>query len=579
MTNREIKFPIPRWTNRLTALPIIIFAITATMAIGTLAILWAQRTKDTLLITTNENQLGSTAAILFDMRHKEYRQLIYDYSFWDELVAFTNKPNKEWAAQNLDSYVDTYNASATIVLNKENKIIYCSKAKAFHLNLQEATNQNIINQIKKQKVYQTFIKADNHIVEISGATIHPTADKNRLSKPSGILIACKIWDQSVLNTFEKAISGRVEFRNTPLKSDLKKAEITYNYRIIGEKNKTITYLTLSKSIKEITDTKNLTHYIAISTLILAIIATILLSLIIRQLISKPLAILGEIISKKDANKIENLKNYGTQFYYLGELMDAYIKQNKELISALAKATESDRLKSAFLANISHEIRTPLNGIIGFSQLICNTNISNEKREAFKTTIIQCCQDLLKLIHDILDISKIESGQTKPSYSRFSIADLFKEMESFYPITLNQYKKEHLSLTFSIPNPDITVWLDRCKVKQILTNIINNAIENTVKGRIEVLYKINEGSICFLVKDTGTGIPKDEQKKIFQSFTQGSRANSAHRGVGLGLAIAKGLTGVQKGTIRLKSELGKGSTFAVSFPTSIAPVEKLQIQPN
>ena len=114
MINRVIKHPIPRWTNRLTALPIIIFAITSTMAIGTLAILWAQHTKDELLITTNEKQLGSTAAILFDMRHKEYRQLVYDYSFWDELVTFTNKPNKEWEAQNLDSYVDTYNASAIL---------------------------------------------------------------------------------------------------------------------------------------------------------------------------------------------------------------------------------------------------------------------------------------------------------------------------------------------------------------------------------------------------------------------------------------------------------------------------------
>ena len=567
------------WKIKLTALPFIIFAITATMAIGTTAILWTQHSKDKLLILTNEDQLGSTAAILFDMRLNEYKRLVSDYSFWDEMVSFTNDQNKEWRKQNLDILIQTYNASAAAVLNRHDSIIYFATDSLFTFPQYSIIKPWVIKEIKNHKVYQTFIVQKNQLIEITGATIHPTADEKRKTKPSGILVVCKIWDQSVINIFSKAIAGQVELRHNPLNSNITHAQITYNYPIKGENNQTLAYLTLTKSIKGITENKDITNYIAIATLILAIISTLMLLMIIRRMITKPLILLGEIMSEKDAGKTQSLKNYGAQFLYLGELIDAYIKQREQLNKALEKATESDRLKSAFLANMSHEIRTPLNGILGFSQLVCNPTLSNEKRQLFQHTITKCGKDLLKIINDVLDISKIESGQVTVTNSWFSVMDLLLELETTYPIILKQYKKEYLKIRFQRPETDIFVCLDKPKVKQVLINLINNAIKYTHEGSVDVRYKLDEGTIYFEVKDTGEGIPIEEQSKLFQRFTQINSPNVRQSGVGLGLAIAKGLTAIQNGTIELKSELGKGSSFLVAFPICLPSTKSAPLLQN
>jgi signal transduction histidine kinase len=260
---------------------------------------------------------------------------------------------------------------------------------------------------------------------------------------------------------------------------------------------------------------------------------------------------------------------------LGEIIDAYMRQSEELKIALDKAKESDRLKSAFLSNMSHEIRTPLNGIIGFSQLVCRPNISDEKRASFQKTIARCGEDLIKIISDILDISKIELRQIKITPTWFSVFELFEELETFYPIILADHQKEHLKIIFITPAHDTNIFLDKAKIKQSLINLITNAIKYTNEGSIEVSFRIKERVIIFEVKDTGPGIRPEDQKMLFQLFSQIKNDNTKLHGAGLGLAIAKGLTSLQNGTIKFKSEMGKGTTFRISIPLNLAKKIKKQ----
>lgn len=560
----------------LKAFPTTILALTVTMTIGALVILWAQRTKDNLLISTNEVQLGRTASILFEMRHNEYKRLVYDYSFWDELYTFTSKPSPEWAKNNLTAYIHTYKASATYIFNKKNELVYFASDSVFSKLPRNIINKQLIGQIYKHKLFQTFIISNSTIIEVSGATIHKTNDEHRVGVPSGVIIACKIWDQTVLDIFKKAIIGDVEFTQRPLRSDLAKAQIRYNLPIIDQQGKTTAFLTLTKSLKGITEARSITTVVAHITLALALITTIILLIIIKRLIGRPLTLLGEIISNKDLEKIENLKKYGTQFRYLGEIIDAYIRQGEELQIALEKAKESDRLKSAFLSNMSHEIRTPLNGIIGFSQLICRPNITEAKRENFQKTIAHCGDDLIKIINDILDISKIELGQVRIQPTWFSAFELFEELEDIYPVILADFQKEQLKIVFKTPEHDVRIYLDKSKVKQTLTNLINNAVKYTSEGGIEISFKIRERAITFEVRDTGPGIRPEDQRLLFQLFSQLNNDNTKLHGVGLGLAIAKGLTSLQNGAITLKSELGKGSTFSITIPLNFSKELKKQV---
>lgn len=564
-----------KWKISIKALPITILVLTLTMSIGALIILWSQRIKDNLIVSTNETQLGRTATILFEMRHNEYRRLVYDYSFWDELYEYSSRPSSEWAKNNLDAYINSYKVNATYVFNRNNELVYFASDSLFSKLPKEIIDNKILKSISKEKLTQTFINYNNTLVEITGATIHKTSDEQRSGTPNGILIACKIWDNNILEIFSNAILGEAEFTQVPLKSDLQHAQIRYNLPVKNLEGKTITYLTLTKSIKGITEARSLTTNIAYLTLALALIATIILFVIIRRLIGRPLNLLAQIISTKNPHQIENLKHYGTQFRDLGEIIDAYMRQSEELKIALDKAKESDRLKSAFLSNMSHEIRTPLNGIIGFSQLVCRPNISDEKRASFQKTIARCGEDLIKTISDILDISKIELRQIKITPTWFSVFELFEELETFYPIILADHQKEHLKIIFITPAHDTNIFLDKAKIKQSLINLITNAIKYTNEGSIEVSFRIKERVIIFEVKDTGPGIRSEDQKMLFQLFSQIKNDNTKLHGAGLGLAIAKGLTSLQNGTIKFKSEMGKGTTFRISIPLNLAKKIKKQ----
>jgi PAS domain S-box-containing protein len=241
----------------------------------------------------------------------------------------------------------------------------------------------------------------------------------------------------------------------------------------------------------------------------------------------------------------------------------------ELLLAKEKAEESDRLKTAFLQNMSHEIRTPMNAIIGFSELLMRNFNNKPKLEKYTSTIIQRSFDLLDIINDILDIAKIESGQLELSPVPCNIKHLFDELSStFIGLRMRQNKTEvnfKIEIAQALNNVDILV--DDVKLKQILINLISNALKFTHKGKIEAGCKLyDDNFLLFYISDTGIGIPTEMQEYIFERFIQVDTSTARlYGGTGLGLAIVKGLTQLLGGKVWLESEFGKGSTFYFTIP--------------
>lgn len=236
------------------------------------------------------------------------------------------------------------------------------------------------------------------------------------------------------------------------------------------------------------------------------------------------------------------------------------KAEQEIKEALVRAKESDRLKSAFLANMSHEIRTPLNSIIGFSDLLLDSDFKYEQQIEFAQMISSSGNSLLAIINDIMDLSKIESGEIRVVKSIFSIhkilTDIRKELS---------YKadKKGIGLRMDPLNPEkeILVHSDEQKIRQILINFVANAIKFTEKGCIDLGIRINDGRIKIQVKDSGIGIPEEFHNTIFERFRQvESSETRKYGGNGLGLAISKSLAEMLGGEIGMESEKGKGSTF-------------------
>ena len=235
----------------------------------------------------------------------------------------------------------------------------------------------------------------------------------------------------------------------------------------------------------------------------------------------------------------------------------------ELIKAKNKAEESGKLKSAFLANMSHEIRTPLNGIIGYSDLLPMEN-DNAKIDVYTEIIKGSAQQLLEIVDDIIDISKIESGNISIHREIIDLNLLYLEIKSTFQ---NEIVKEGISFQFSneIPLGEIIV-TDKLKLKQVLDNLVKNSIKFTDEGHIKISIKKQKDKILFIVEDTGIGIDKKNHKVIFNRFLQAGEEHKKLRvGNGLGLAISKAFIKKMGGKIWVESEVGKGSAFYFTLP--------------
>lgn len=251
-----------------------------------------------------------------------------------------------------------------------------------------------------------------------------------------------------------------------------------------------------------------------------------------------------------------------------------ISHEKELIEAKERAIESDRLKSAFLSNMSHEIRTPMNSILGFSNLILSEDIEENLKSKYATLIQSSGDILVKLIDDIIDISKIESNQLQINKENFIVNHLIEELEVEFN-SLNINNTDHVKMVFDYKGPEVVIKSDINRIKQILSNLISNSRKFTSEGTINVWYHLEGDQISFFVKDTGIGIPKDKQNIIFDRFRQADETSvRPYRGAGLGLSISKHLAHLLGGDILFNSQRYVGTEFILKLPTNKENVQKI-----
>lgn len=232
---------------------------------------------------------------------------------------------------------------------------------------------------------------------------------------------------------------------------------------------------------------------------------------------------------------------------------------KQLTLAKEKAENADLSKSAFLANMSHEIRTPLNAITGFAEILASANTEEEKAQYQE--IIKMNADLLQLVNDILDMSKIEAGTLEFVYTKVDINLLLSDLRQLFQMKVND-AGGNIQIIAEPSLPSCSIETDRNRVAQVLSNFTTNAIKFTQEGTISIGYEARDTELYFYVTDTGAGIPADKLPEVFGRFV---KLNKDKKGTGLGLSISKTIVNKLEGQIGADSVEGKGSTFWFTIP--------------
>lgn len=506
-----------------------------------------------------ENEINS----LLILNSESNISTITDITYWDELVDFIRTKNKKWFDASLVESLSIYKVDYLVVYDLQSNLVM--KASTDKIKLNNFIPKEVFSKLYKEKLLKFYIKLPQGIIEVYGATIHPSNDplKNKI-KPSGYLFQARVLDNSYFNKLEKISSSRISFLNLKNNEDDNKS-IIMTTNLLDWKGNVVEKLSFKRNLKiDFESTKNVLYIIFAAFIIVIFFHFHFL----KKWINVPLKLIMQVLETGNKKAVKLLKRCSAEFGYIGNMFEENIKQKKELEFSKLKAEESDNLKSAFLTNLSHEIRTPMNAIVGFSDLLNNPKLNNQERLEYLDVITQSGRNLVSIMDDLVEMSKIDAQQITPNYTSINLESCLNELYNQIKITISKEK----TIDFELIKPENPIknriLTDEIKLKQIIINLITNAIKFTEHGFVTFGYEVNKenSTISFTINDTGLGIAEANQKMIFNRFRRvdGDYAIKVG-GLGLGLAISKAYVEMLEGTISLQSKIGVGSRFLFTIP--------------
>jgi signal transduction histidine kinase/CheY-like chemotaxis protein len=513
---------------------------------------------------TTYNQYNNEVKSLFDLNSKTHTAAIIDVTFWDQLVTFTKTKDKNWYRNNIASeffsyevdYIGIYDLNKTL-LNKS----ATSKIKTLNFIPKE-----LMDSLYKSKLKRFYLRIPEGVVEVFGATIHPSNDpkKNKI-KPSGYFFMARLLDKSFFDSLGEISSSKVILVPSSKPTIVEDDFVIVSQDLKDWNNKVVSKLLFRRAF-------NLNYRNTKEILIVVVIASIINILFYlyytRRWIYNPLKLIMNILETGDEFAIKGLKKAQGEFGYIGNLFEENNNQRKQLEISKRKAEESDKLKSSFLANLSHEIRTPMNAIVGFSDLLDSPNLKDEDKRTYLNIIKKSGKNLVSIIEDLIEMSKIDAKQIVPNYKALDIQKCIEDLYNSIQVTIPKEKEIQFYIEECSDKMEGNIMTDEVKLNQILVNLITNAIKFTNKGYVAFGYTINKdkGVLEFKVTDSGLGIDENNLKVIFERFRRLEDDFSAESsGLGLGLSITKAYVEMLGGTILVDSKVGIGSVFSFTIP--------------
>ena len=510
------------------------------------------------------NQYDKEVKSLFRLNSKTPTATIIDVTYWNELVHFTKTKDEKWYNQYILSEFESYEADYIGIFGLDKKIInktVSSKIKNFDFIPKE-----MMSVLYKSKLKRFYIKIPEGIVEVFGATIHPSNDpKKNKTKPSGYFFMARLLDESFMSALGNISSSKVNLVSSDYVIANEDDFVIVGLDLKDWKNEVVARLLFKRPFNlNYTNTKEILFIVVLVSLINIFVYVYYT----KRWVYNPLKLIKSILETGNISSINSLKRSDGEFGYIGNLFEENSNQRKQLEISKQKAEESDTLKSSFLANLSHEIRTPMNAIMGFSDLLHDAKLEEEERLEYLKIIKNSGGNLVSIIEDLIEMSKIDARQIMPNYKGLDIEKCITELYDSIKVTIPKDKEIQF---YILENPEKLqgdILTDETKLKQIIVNLITNALKFTDRGFVAFGYSINKEKevLEFKIEDSGMGISESYLKVIFDRFRRIEGDGSVElSGLGLGLSITKAYVEMLGGEIKVKSTIGQGSVFSFSIP--------------
>ena len=496
---------------------------------------------------------------------------------WDEFVNFIATRDKSWYEETISNELEIYGADYLGVYDQDKQFIIRTPTPA--IKTLDFVPESAMAYLDNVRVGKFYLQIPEGVVEITGATIHPSDDpfKNK-SEPSGYFFAVRLINAEFIRNLENITSSKIKFLATNDSIPQQRHIVSSVYLLKDFQGKPIGKLLFERKFDVYFENTISILYAIIIVFVLYLIISVFYT---QKLIYRPLYLVRKALQKESKAAIAELKRSSGEFSYIGNLFEENNNQKQALIKAKIKAEEGDLLKASFLANLSHEIRTPMNAINGFTELILNTDIDKKEQIEYLNVIQNNGKNLVSIIDDLIEMSKIDSNQVSPNFSEINLESCIVELYKTIKVTIPKKKPIKFKLIKSSVPAEHNIVTDEIKLKQVIINLLTNAIKYTDEGFVKFKYEIDEQQslIHFTIEDTGTGIEEDHQQHVFDRFKRVENDKSIQvGGLGLGLSISKAYIEILGGTIRFESKMGEGSTFYFSIPLQYVKSEPIIVKP-
>ncbi|RTY74612.1 ATP-binding protein [Flavobacterium sp. LS1R10] len=521
---------------------------------------------------TTYNQYDKEVRSLFRLNSKTTTATIIDVTHWDNLVSYTITKDAKWYDKYILSEFEFYNADYVGVYGLDKKII--NKTASSKIKSLDFIPKEMMTVLYKSKLKKFYIKIPEGIVEVFGATIHPSIDpKKNKTAPSGYFFIARLLDKPFLNSLGNISSSKVNLvpahRTVLEESDF----VIVSLDLKDWKNDVVATLLFKRPF-------NLNYKNSKEILFIVVLVSLLNIFIFvyytKRWVYNPLKLVKSILETGNIKAIASLRKFKGEFGYIGNLFEENSNQRRQLEISKQKAEESDTLKSSFLANLSHEIRTPMNAIMGFSDLLTDANLTESEKLEYLKIIKNSGNNLVSIIEDLIEMSKIDAKQITPNYKGLDIEKCMTELYDSIKVTIPKDKNIQFYILENSAKITENILTDETKLKQIIVNLITNAVKFTDNGFVAFGYTVHKekGILAFTIEDSGIGMSTNHLKVIFDRFRRIEGDGTTElTGLGLGLSISKAYVEMLGGEITVTSTIGVGSVFTFSFPLKFDQTEK------